>query len=65
MTDDGLFNLADKVAVVTGGGAGIGAAICQRLAAHGATVAIAEIDPARGEATRRLRAGAAGPWPRA
>ncbi len=51
--------LADKVAVVTGGGAGIGAAICQRLAAHGATVAIAEIDPALGEATR-ARVEAAG-----
>jgi len=44
--------LADKVAVVTGGGAGIGAAICRRLADSGAHVAIAEIDPARGEATR-------------
>ncbi len=44
--------LADKVAVVTGGGAGIGAAICRRLAAQGVTVAIAEIDPALGEQTR-------------
>lgn len=44
--------LANKVAVVTGGGAGIGAAICRRLAAEGASVAIAEIDAERAEATR-------------
>jgi NAD(P)-dependent dehydrogenase (short-subunit alcohol dehydrogenase family) len=44
--------LADKLAVVTGGGAGIGAAISRRLAAAGATVAIAEIDPARAEQAR-------------
>jgi NAD(P)-dependent dehydrogenase (short-subunit alcohol dehydrogenase family) len=52
--------LADKVAVVTGGGAGIGAAICRRLAAHGATVAIAEIDPSRAEATRSAIEAAGG-----
>ena len=52
--------LADKLAVVTGGGAGIGAAICRRLAAHGATVAIAEIDPARAESTRDAIARAGG-----
>jgi NAD(P)-dependent dehydrogenase (short-subunit alcohol dehydrogenase family) len=41
--------LADRVAVVTGGGAGIGAAISQVLASHGATIAVAEIDPERAE----------------
>jgi NAD(P)-dependent dehydrogenase (short-subunit alcohol dehydrogenase family) len=41
--------LAGKVAVVTGGGAGIGGAISRLFARHGAHVEIAEIDPARGE----------------
>ncbi len=36
--------LAGRVAVVTGGGAGIGAAICQRLDQEGAQVLVADID---------------------
>jgi NAD(P)-dependent dehydrogenase (short-subunit alcohol dehydrogenase family) len=31
-------------AVITGGGSGIGRAVCQRFAAHGATVAVLDID---------------------
>lgn len=45
--------LADKVAVVTGGGAGIGGAISRLFAAHGAKVEIAEIDPERGASAVR------------
>src|SRR5919197_3157852 len=37
------MGLERKVAVVTGGGAGIGAATCQRLAAEGATVAVLDL----------------------
>jgi NAD(P)-dependent dehydrogenase (short-subunit alcohol dehydrogenase family) len=43
-TDAGTL-LADRVAVVTGGGGGIGAATAQLFAQHGAQVVIADIDP--------------------
>jgi NAD(P)-dependent dehydrogenase (short-subunit alcohol dehydrogenase family) len=39
--------LEGRVAVVTGGGAGIGAAVAHACASHGAAVEIAEIDAAR------------------
>src|SRR4051794_41491945 len=39
----GAMRLEGKVAAVTGGGAGIGAAICRRFAAEGATVAALDI----------------------
>ena len=45
--DDWNRLLDGKVAVVTGGGAGIGAAICGLFAQHGAIVEIAEIDAER------------------
>jgi NAD(P)-dependent dehydrogenase (short-subunit alcohol dehydrogenase family) len=39
--------LANRVAVVTGGGGGIGRGISTRFAAEGAAVVVAEVDPAR------------------
>ncbi len=42
-----LFGLEGKVALVTGGGSGIGRGAADRLAAAGAAVAIADIDAAR------------------
>src|SRR4051812_17198277 len=39
----GTMRLQGRIAAVTGGGAGIGAAICRRLAAEGAAVAALDI----------------------
>ena len=50
--DDWNQLLAGKVAVVTGGGAeGVGGAVVELFAAHGAVVELAEIDPDRAAAT--------------
>lgn len=38
--------LAGKTVVVTGGGRGLGAAICDNLAAAGANIVVADVDPA-------------------
>jgi NAD(P)-dependent dehydrogenase (short-subunit alcohol dehydrogenase family) len=45
--------LAQRVALVTGGGGEIGGAICRRFAAEGAEVAVADLDPAKSEAVAR------------
>lgn len=45
--------LLDKVAIVTGGGAGIGGAVSTIFAAEGAKVIIGDIDQENGEATKQ------------
>ncbi|MEP0546959.1 MAG: glucose 1-dehydrogenase [Rhodothermales bacterium] len=44
------FNLKDHVAIVTGGGNGIGRACCRMLADYGAAVAVADLDLSDAEA---------------
>ena len=43
------MRLQGRTALVTGGGSGIGAATCMRLAAEGATVAVTDVDLAKAE----------------
>jgi dihydroanticapsin dehydrogenase len=52
--------LKDKVAVVTGGGEGIGKATCLRLFEEGAAVVVAEINDETGRATADEITGAGG-----
>lgn len=48
-----LERFKDLVAVVTGGGNGIGAAVCRRLSSEGARVVVADIDKAAAERTAK------------
>lgn len=50
MPDVVSHRLAGRSAVITGGGSGIGLASARRLAAEGAHVVVADIDPAAGKA---------------
>lgn len=47
------FHLNGKVALVTGGGSGIGAAICRELSAAGARVIVADVDAGSADSVAR------------
>jgi NAD(P)-dependent dehydrogenase (short-subunit alcohol dehydrogenase family) len=44
LTSNAMYDLNDKVAIVTGGGAGLGRAVALRLAKEGASIALIDID---------------------
>ena len=54
-----FFRLDHKVAVVTGGGQGIGEAICRRLGTAGAKIAVFDLDGAKAENVARSIGGLA------
>jgi len=54
-----FFRLDRKVAVVTGGGQGIGEAICRRLGTAGAKIAVFDLDGAKAENVARSIGGLA------
>lgn len=47
------MNVENRVALVTGGGQGLGASIARRLASHGATVVVIDVNDANGAAVEK------------
>lgn len=51
MNAESLFDITGKVAVVTGGGDGIGKGCCEILAAAGASVVVSDLSAEKSQAT--------------
>src|SRR5947209_6789814 len=54
---EAFFGLGARVAIVTGGGRGIGEAVCRRLAAAGARIAVIDRDGVRARAVAASLSG--------
>jgi NAD(P)-dependent dehydrogenase (short-subunit alcohol dehydrogenase family) len=64
MGTDALIQLSGRMAVVTGGGSGMGRQLCCLLASEGCHVAFADLSPAEMAETRALCEGSAAPGTR-
>lgn len=60
MSIQSLFDLKGKVAIVTGGGNGIGRACCQVLSDAGADIVVADMNPTDAQETVKLITGKGG-----
>ena len=60
MTTKPIMKLTGRVAVVTGGGSGLGEAAAKRMAVEGAVVVIADFDTRAGKAVVESIQGAGG-----